>query len=134
MKGFHAQRPVLVMTILVMCLSACEKEASQPPTSTLRPATPVLTPTVTPFPPLPDEGPYLVMRRSNGLLLYSSDGHAREAIELPEGGLMRQGYADSLEKIISPDGQWLAYFTGNVDIYNGGLDLPFTLHLLNIND
>jgi len=90
------------------------------PSQTPRP-TQAIIPTATPYPPLQTNGPYLLFPSSRGsLTIMDADGSGFEQIQLPEGG-----YVHDLKNAISPDGKWLAYYTGLVDQvpYNLALNL-----------
>lgn len=87
-----------------------------------------LTSTPTPFPPLPPQGPYLLIKKIEnsqvGYLILSADGKNRFTFSLPEGA-----WANPLSYSLSPGGKWLAYFTGsNLEPYD------LTLNLLHIPD
>jgi WD40 repeat protein len=92
-----------------------------PPTDTLVPTkTPIpaatSTPTATPYPPLSAKGPYWVYLGSQDTIVFlDANGTGRKEILLPEH-ISRQTY-DSLSNL-SPDGKWLAYYTGKPDAYN----------------
>lgn len=105
---------------------------------------PFATTTLTPEPGLKTNGPYFAyFREVNGIsqfVMMDADGGGRKAISLP------QGITDSLPdknfgfdmKFISPDGKWLAFYTGSAgdsgfgsDIGNGPFDL--TLNLLDLD-
>ena len=94
-------------------------------TSTLVP-----TSTVTPFPPLSGNPPYLMLRDVQSLFLYDNDGRGRQIIQLPLDGHV----FSPLKTIVSPDGQWLVFYTGSIG--NTGYDekLPVTLNLINLTD
>jgi Tol biopolymer transport system component len=105
------------------------------PTKTERPSptlslTLTATSTVTPFPPLSGNPPYLMLRDEQSVFLYDNDGHGRQIIQLPLDGHI----FSPLKTAVSPDGQWLAFYTGSIG--NTGYDekLPVTLNLLNLTD
>jgi WD40 repeat protein len=129
-------RILAVMTLMTVSLNACGKDV--PNSLTLVPvntAVPALTlpPSVTPFPSLVGEGPYLILRQnydSDTLVIYAKDGSGRKMLQLPPGGHTKY----SLKNVISPDGKWLAFHTGTVNIGGEEDDLPVVLNLLNMED
>ena len=105
------------------------------PTATVRPTkTPRPTqtdiPTVTPSPSLQTEGPYLLFTFDNqnfplkNFTIMDSDGSGRKQFQLPNNG-----YISQLNKSVSPDGTWLAYFTGSIEE-----PYDITLNLLSLSD
>jgi len=118
---------------------------SQPITAPAPSATdsPVATPapTLTPEPGLRTNGPYFsYFRQVDGvyqLVMMDADGGGKKVIELP------QGFVDTLTnqefgldmKFVSPDGHWLAFYTGTAGkhgkIPNQG-ESNLTLNLLNL--
>ncbi|MEP6895551.1 MAG: hypothetical protein ABI986_08080 [Chloroflexota bacterium] len=129
--------------------TALPTETATPPSQpTIAPAptttdSPAATPTLTPEPSLRTNGPYFsYFRQVDGayqLVLMDADGGGRKVIDLP------QGITDSLPnknfgldmKFVSPDGKWLAFYTGSPGNYGFGQDLgngPFdlTLNLLDL--
>lgn len=97
--------------------------------------TPLPTPTSssTPFPPLSENGPYLMLipnHNSEKLYIYDANGHGRRIVALPSGGHIMERSFYMLNDIISPDGKWLVYYSGSID----DDILPVTLNLLNISD
>ncbi|MBW8011821.1 MAG: hypothetical protein FVQ83_11385 [Chloroflexi bacterium] len=94
------------------------------PTSSVTP-----TSTLTQLPPLSPQGPYLMYDTSSWLgegpfMILSADGTGSRLFELPDGG-----YIHKLQNSVSPDGEWLAYFTGSIE---SPYDL--VLNLLDISD
>lgn len=85
-------------------------------------------PSPTPYPPLPAKGPYLLYRdlllREGLFIIIGVDGHGRRLVEIP-----KDGYVRDLQKAVSPNGEWIAF-------HSGSLDVPFdlTLNLMNISD
>jgi len=71
-----------------------------------------------------------MIRDEQSVFLYDNDGHGREVIQLPLDGHI----FSPLKTTVSPDGQWLAFYTGSIG--NTGYDekLPVTLNLLNLTD
>jgi len=64
-------------------------------------------PTATPYPPLQTEGPYLLYTYdNNSFTIMDADGSGRKHFQLPNDGYMRE---------VSPDGKWLAYYTGTIE-------------------
>jgi dipeptidyl aminopeptidase/acylaminoacyl peptidase len=93
-------------------------------------ATPISPPSATPYPPLQTQGPYILfMRDSQNLTILDADGSGSKPIILPNDGYISAQRNSSFENIISPDGKWLAYFTGSV---RKPYDLA--LHVLNLGD
>ena len=132
---------VFLIVFLVSCNQANDSITISPttailPTKTETPlATLTSTPVPTSFPPLGGKPPYLVMRHnyvSPQLFIYDNDGSGRKIIDLPQNGWMR--VSGKLSKIISPDGNWLAYYEGTVLGHGDPDDLPVSLHILNIKD
>jgi len=84
--------------------------ATVSPTRTPRP-TQTAIPTATPYPQLQTEGPYLLFTYDNkNFTILDADGSGRKQFQLPN-----DGYVWELEKAVSPDGKWLAYFTGSTE-------------------
>jgi len=82
-------------------------------------------PTSTLYPLLQTQGPYLLFTRDNKrLTLVDIDGRGRRQIQLPN-----DGYIFLLDKSISPDGKWVAYFAGSA---KEPYDL--TLNLMDLSD
>ena len=95
------------------------------PSQTLPPAL-ISIPIATPYPPLQTEGPYLLYSTDwSDLTILDADGKGRKQFQLPNEGFVRD-----LKKAVSPDGKWLAYFTGSShkEPYN------LALHLLSLED
>ena len=83
-------------------------------------------PTVTPYPPLQTDGPYLLFSNEYDLLtMMDANGIGRKHIELPISG--RLGW--DIKGTISPDGEWLAYYTGSKEE-----PYDLSLNLLNISN
>lgn len=147
----------LLMIVLAVVLTACYSTpptAVAVPTQFLSPAhtyTPAPTPTIVPSPtplapvvtpllsppaPVPSATPYPDLQTSGPYLFYltSPDGYGplmmvdanaagRRLLVLPEGG-----YVYDLQTAPSPDGEWLAFFSGSPETRD------LTLHLLNTTD
>lgn len=95
-----------------------------PPTRTPRP-TQTSVPTATPYPPLQTDGPYLLFTNDNkNFTIMDADGSGRKQFQLPN-----DGYIWNLENAVSPDGTWLAFYTGST---KEPYDLA--LNLLNISE
>ncbi len=108
---------------------------TQAPTSTFTPA-PSPTFTVTPFPELSGNKPYFMIspdNKSQRFVIYDANGVGRKVIQLPPDGHIK-GLGQSLNTIVSPNGEWLVFFTGSAPYFDGKTDLPITLKLLNINN
>lgn len=105
------------------------------PTLTRTPTfTPSPTPTLTPHPTLSGDKPNLLIQQDEQVLfIYDANGFGRKIVNLPsDGHIPRRNL--SLERIVSPDGKWLAFYTGNFADYASQENLPITLKLLNLND
>jgi WD40 repeat protein len=93
-------------------------------------ATRISPPGATPYPPLQTQGPYILFMRDNqNLTILDADGRGSKPILLPNDGYISPQRNASFGNIISPDGVWLAYFTGSV---REPYDLA--LHVLNLGD
>ncbi|MFT3890657.1 MAG: hypothetical protein QM730_03415 [Anaerolineales bacterium] len=114
------KRLAFLFILTTFLLGSCAPAAASPtsfvvatvtptviPASTLSP-TPTLIPSATPYPPLHTQGPYLLYTRDHkSLTIMDADGSGRKQIQLPSGGYMKE-----LERSVSPNGKWIAYFTG----------------------
>lgn len=151
---------VILLFIVAFTVSGCNTTAlpTQPIVESQATAFPTLTPsplptatepsatttTLTPEPGLKTKDPYFAyFREVNGVsqfVMMDADGGGRKAISLP------QGITDSLPdknfgldmKFISPDGKWLAFYTGSAGNFGFGSDMgngPFdlTLNLLDLD-
>jgi len=135
----------VILTILLMglALTACRetsltpmvlpsKTATVTPTSTMTPSPmPSATATLTPLPTL-DNGPYLITKsdyESQAFSIYDTYG-GKKNIELPSNGHIK-GLGVKFDRLISPDGQWLIFYTGAM---HDKTQLPLTLKLLNIKN
>lgn len=139
-------RKVVILLLVFSFLTACGQGIATmliptvpmiTPTGTIAPS-PTVTPlpTATQFPSLSGKPPYLVLRQdyyAQELVVYDHDGSGRRIIELPKDGHI-MGINSSLRTIISPNGKWLVFYTGSVDIGEYNDNLPVTLKLLNIED
>jgi Tol biopolymer transport system component len=124
----------LIFIFIVACLvgscSPVAPTAIQPATATVSPTiipppTRFTTPTITPYPPLQTQGPYLLFTQDNKILtMVDADGSGQKQITLPN-----DGYIFQLNKSVSPDGEWLAYFTGSTEE-----PYDITLNLLKLSD
>lgn len=133
--------------ILVLCtgISACAQSDGSPivlstktstlilaPTKTQSP-TPSPTATVTPYPTLSTQKPYLLTWQGDQVFFeYDSEGLGRKVIELPPEGYIP--FFPRLNSLVSPDGKWLAFYTGNIGLGDTQEILPVTLNLLNIDN
>ena len=147
-------RKIILVLVLVFVVSGCGTTVNPSPSPTeintpLPQPTVASSPTVIPSPsavvptsepPLKTNGPYFTyFRQLNGvyqLVMMDADGAGRKVIELP------QGFIDSLTnqygldmKLVSPNGKWLAFYTGAAGKWDqmpaqGESDL--TLNLLNL--
>jgi dipeptidyl aminopeptidase/acylaminoacyl peptidase len=89
---------------------------------------------------LATSGPYLAYLRSQGdqyeIVLTDADGKGQKLIPYPANATT-QGGMPSLSNTLSPDGQWLAYYTGSAGkcFGNGGADTAdLTLNLMSLSD
>jgi Tol biopolymer transport system component len=95
------------------------------PTITPSPA-PSATPTITPYPSLQPQGPYLLFAHDKKTLtMMDTDGRGRKQLQFPDDGYI--GW--DLNSSVSPDGKWIAYYTGSE---REPYDLA--LHLLNLSN
>lgn len=72
--------------------------------------TPGPTPSLTPAPTLADQGPYLLYGKYRGdgpLILIDTGFQSKKELNLPNGV-----YIYDLKHAVSPDGKWLAFYTG----------------------
>jgi hypothetical protein len=94
------------------------------------------TATASPFPTLSENGPYLMfgsIREENALFLYDADGSGKAVLRIPqEGNIHRIGIG--LGELLSPDGKYLAYYSGDYLSFDNPDELPITLSLFNIHD
>lgn len=143
----------MLLFLLGLTLSACGQATPIPTALPKQTATAVLTltatpsststPTETPMPlPTLGSGPYLMLQQYDDdqqrLMLYDANSTGHKMVELPPGGSIH-GFHAILPSIVSPDGQWLAFYTGHFDVYETDSkhlpeELPITLNLLNIKD
>ncbi len=144
-------RKRMLLFLFGLTLSACGQATSTPTALPKQTATAVLTLTATPSPtstptetptPLPTLGnePYLMIPKDSNdapkLMIYDADGVGRKLVELPSSSYMS---SYSMKNIVSPDGQWLAFYTGYFVIYQTASthlpeELPITLNLMNLKD
>jgi dipeptidyl aminopeptidase/acylaminoacyl peptidase len=125
---------LLAFFMIASLVGSCAPGTATPtpsPTATVLPTitsspSPSATPTITPYPSLQTQGPYLLfLTDSNNLTMLDADGQGRKTFQLPNEGFIRD-----LKNAISPDGKWLAYFTGS------SREEPYdlALHLFNLED
>ncbi|MEN8242282.1 MAG: hypothetical protein ABFS17_10205 [Chloroflexota bacterium] len=128
-KHFRNSRLVLIAVICAL-LAACSPQAEAVlPTETLI-ATPFPVPTQTPTPtptPLPPDLPFsgIYFKRGDSSQLYILKDSLRdwEMVEFPEGSQL-----GLIKDALSPDQEWLFYFTGSIEEKN------LTLNLMNLPD
>lgn len=112
---------LISLLLLTLFIGSCAPATTSPtltPTATLYPTrtprptqTPI--PTATPYPPLQTEGPYLLFTYDNkNFTIMDADGSGRKQFQLPSDGYTVEY---RFENMISPDGKWLAYFTGSTE-------------------
>ena len=132
MKRIHL---LLFLTLLIGSCASPPASSTQPPPaaatqliipSQTPPPTQTSIPTATPYGPLQTDGPYLLYSTDwKNLTILDAHSQGRKKFQLPSDGFVRD-----LTKAVSPDGKWLAYFTGAS--HKEPYDLA--LHLLNIQD
>jgi len=145
------QRRIFPLIILLAFLAGCAAPTPLPqtsapvpptdtpaPTDTPLPPTITSTPTATPYPPLSTDGPYFAYlkgapKEQRAIVFLDANGTGRKEVLLPDN-ISQQMY--DLNNL-SPDGKWLAYYTGEPDIYNssgipseGSYDLALNLYNL----
>ncbi len=100
-------------------------------TSTAEPTWP---PSPTPYPTLPAVGPYLAYTKEKGnqlmLVITGADGIGRKEYEL-----LNDDFLYDLSRRISPNDEWMAYYSGTVD-RSDSMSVPndLTLNLLKLSD
>ena len=106
-------------------------------TRTPLPATATLTPvpSATALPGLSEDRPYLMVSQrvelnKTAITVYDTNGVGRQALVLPPGGRV----GSRLRSAVSPDGQWLVFYTGDFESGSTSGQLPITLNLLNLRD
>ncbi len=108
------------LTILAVSCAPTAVSPSLPPTAavtvTITPSPePSVTPTITPYPPLQTQGPYLLFTNDDSnFIILDADGTGRKQFQLPDHGYILAWWIFSLQNAVSPDGKWLAYFTGSM--------------------
>ena len=139
-----------IILLILFAISACGQTNSVPRVLSTQPTlipptqtkTPTLTPspapsptaTLTPFPTLSENKPYLMIQRDDQVFFeYDANGFGRNVVELPPEGHIPK-INSTLERIVSPDGKWLAFYTGNFGYTDTPENLPIALKLLNIGD
>ena len=125
--------PLLCIMLLLESCAPVTASATQPPTAmatqTVVPShTPLPTqtaiPTATPYPPLQMDGPYLLFG-ARKFTLMDADGRGKKHFDLPNVGRILW----NLDKAVSPDGKWLAYYTGSTEE-----PYDLALNLFNLSD
>lgn len=125
-----------VFIILIILLMACQPSVDVPltATSTPKPTNTIIPPTatITPFPPLDEEGPYLLKKNSEKeIVIYDGNGAGRKYIELPRDAHSGLVFLNS----VSPNGEWMVFFTGSIGLVDGFKEsLPVTIKLLNLKN
>jgi Tol biopolymer transport system component len=123
--SFPAATPFPTVTVAPSATSLPTSASTPEPAPTLGP---------TPYPTLAAQGPYLAYLKRNGdqpiVVLMDATGAGRKEIELPQDDFI---YDVSLR--ISPNGEWLAYYSGTADRAESAPGLnDLTLHLLQLKD
>jgi hypothetical protein len=129
---FDDMRKIILVLIFVFVVSGCGTTVNPGPLPTeintpLPQPTVASSPTAIPLPsavgptsepPLKTSGPYFTyFRQVNGayqLVMMDADGVGQKAVDLPQGfvdSLTNQQYGLDM-KFVSPDGKWLAFYTG----------------------
>lgn len=119
---------ILFTLLLIGCTSASISTPTIVPATSTKISTPTLIPISTPFPLLQTDGPYLLFTvNGQKFTMMDTDGSGISQFQLPDNGYTSQW---GFEKFISPDGKWIAYFTGIAK------EEPYdlTLNLFNIED
>ncbi|HET9912386.1 MAG TPA: hypothetical protein VFQ13_10880 [Anaerolineales bacterium] len=107
---------LLIASLVGSCVPLSPTSISLPtaavsPTIPPSPA-PSATPTITPYPGLQTQGPYLLFTNDDSnFTLMDADGSGRRQFRLPNDGYL--GW--STARAVSPNGKWLAYYTGAVE-------------------
>lgn len=133
MQKLRVANFIFLMIVLIACQPSVDVQLTA--TSTPKPTSTSIPPTstVTPFPTLSEEGPYLVLELSfqdtGEINLYNQDGSGRQVVKLPENSNSRISI-----KNISPNGNWIAFHAGSVNIGGDPENIPVTLYIMNIND
>jgi WD40 repeat protein len=118
---------ILLLALLAGCAAPTTPlpptSTSVPPTETLVPTqTPIptatFTPTATPYPPLSSKGPYFAYlkgapKEQRAIVFLDANAVGRKEILLPDDISQQMSDLNNL----SPDGKWLAYYTGDPDVY-----------------
>lgn len=100
---------ILFTLLLTGCSSASTSTPTLVPATSTKVSTPTLIPTPTPYPSLQTDGPYLLFQKDEKtFVMLDMDGDGQRKFQLPGNGFIKQ----QLENLVSPDGKWLAYFTG----------------------
>jgi hypothetical protein len=119
---------ILLTLFLIGCSPVSITTPTTVPISPTKIYTPTPAPTATaaPYPSLQTDGPYLLFTNDGqNFTVMDADGIGRKYIELPQNIYIR-GFANA----VSPNGEWLAYFTGTLteEPYD------FSLNLLNLKN
>ncbi|MEP7135041.1 MAG: hypothetical protein ABI904_08915 [Chloroflexota bacterium] len=135
---------ILIVVFSGFALTACGEMTVTPMVSPSKTATSLSTVIPSPVPSIPatltslptlGSGPYLIAKpnsESQMLTIYDMQG-GKKSIELPPDGRIKD-LRTKLDHLISPDGQWLVFYTGATHYIDGNTGLPLTLKLLNIKD
>lgn len=94
---------------------------------------PTPTATVTPHPTLSARRPYLMIPQGERVIIeYDAEGVGRKVIELPSDSYL--SYHPGLKSLVSPNGEWLAFHSGNINYGDSAENLPVALNILNLNN
>jgi Tol biopolymer transport system component len=155
----------ICIVAMVLLLSGCSAPStaqittnpSAPPTMTPLPTrtrtkspfpatpanqTPLTSRTPTIFPPIRTNGPFLTYVRSAGdhleIIFMDADGRGQKSIPYPIKGTDITTLLNPLSNVISPNGKWLAFYTGSAGESHGGHvgtdTADLTLNLMNLSD
>ena len=113
---------IVSLLVIALLLDGCAPQPASPSQPPPAPATQTIVPsetplpnqpsipTATPYPPLQTNGPYLLFGQRKFTVM-DADGTGRKQFDLPSNGRMLW----NLDKAVSPDGEWLAYYTGSTE-------------------
>ncbi|RPI96538.1 MAG: hypothetical protein EHM40_01235 [Chloroflexi bacterium] len=134
------------LPVMSTALPAASQTPSAQPTSTALPTAtqppPTATITITPESSLKTSGPYLAYFRDAPyqFVLMDADGVGRKVIDVPDeiANGLASAYYQLGARYVSPDGEWLAFYTGFAGRPYGYEQKPqatfdLTLHLLNLS-
>jgi hypothetical protein len=138
------QLPVLTATVTVPAVPGTLNDTPAPtPTGPGDTPAPTYTPSVTgsiPHPPLAASGPYLAYLNQAGdqieVVLLDADGTGQKRIPYPPDAASENAW-HSLSNVLSPDGKYLAYYSGSAgECFGNGTpnSANLTLNLMSLAD